>query len=132
MHADGTAWANADVEAGVVIRRAEGSKDTKYPELLDSPQVKLVTLACEIGGRWSERACHVVRQLAVAKARESPKHLRVAAQCAFEARWWALLSCTQQSALAATLVEDAVALLDGADAHQPELVDVLVDHARDR
>ena len=48
---------------------------------------------------------------------------------AYEARWWALLSCAQQDTLAATLVDDGLLLLDGHDAALPLIVDVIVDEA---
>ena len=128
LHADGTPWAGTVTEAGKSFQRAEDSKATSYPELQNSPLARLTTLACEVGGRWSEECCQVVAQLAHAKARAAPQHLRTAARCAYEARWWALLSCAQQSALAATLVDDAVVLLDGHDGAEPVIADVLVAH----
>ena len=68
-------------------------------------------------------------QLAAARARAAPRHLQLATRLAFEARWWALLSCCQQDALAATLVDVSIVLLDGADAAEPLLVDVILDEA---
>ena len=38
-----------------------------------------------------------------------------------------MLSCTQQDTLAATLVDDAILLLDGHDAAEPAVSEVLVD-----
>ena len=69
----------------------------------------------------------MVEQLAIAKAREAPPYLQAAARGAYEMRWWALLSCAQQNALAATLVDDSVLLLDGRDAPAPELAEILID-----
>ena len=69
----------------------------------------------------------MVEQLAAAKARAAPHHLQVSARLAYESRWWALLSCTQQDTLAATLVDDSILLLDGEDTAEPLLLDVLVD-----
>ena len=112
------------------LRRAEHDKDVTYPELVGSGAVRLTTLPCETGGRWSEACGKVIAGLAAARAREAPRHLQLSARLAFERRWWALLSCTQQDALAATLVDDGTLLLDGQDDQPPELVDVLVDEAR--
>ena len=126
LHADGTPWPGADAGAGVALRRGERDKDTTYPELVGSPLARLTTLACETGGRWSDGCREVVRQLASARSRSAPRHLQAASRCALEARWWALLSCCQQDAVAATLVDDAVGLLDGQDAPAPPLVDTLV------
>ncbi len=125
LHADGTPWPAAATRAGAALARAEASKVRTYPELAASPLVSLTTLACEVGGRWSQKCCDVVTQLARAKARESPRRLRTSAFCVFQARWWSLLSCAQQDSLAATLVDDAVPLLDGTDAPEPPLADLL-------
>ena len=130
LHCDGSPWQRADVTPGVALQRGERDKDVTYPELVDSDAVVLTTLACETGGRWSTACADVVAALAAARAREAPRHLQLAARLAFERRWWALLSCAQQDALAATLVDDAVRLLDGHDGLEVELVDVLVDERR--
>ena len=112
---------------GVAIRRAERDKDVTYPELVNSGQLRLLTLACEIGGRWSDTCRDTVRQLATVKAREAPRQLRSAAVRAWEQRWWALLSVAAQSALASTLVDDAPDLLGGWDGPEPEVVEMLQD-----
>ena len=70
----------------------------------------------------------MVSPLAVARARAAPEHMRLAARLAYESRWWFMLSCTQQDTLAATLVDDAILLLDGHDAAAPELSEVLMDY----
>ena len=44
-----------------------------------------------------------------------------------QSRWWALLSCAQQDALASTLVDDQELLLHGHDAVEPPLVDILME-----
>ena len=46
---------------------------------------------------------------------------------AWAARWWALLSVAAQEALAASLVEPSLQLLDGWDAAEPSLDDLLLD-----
>ena len=65
----------------------------------------------------------------MARARSAPRHLQLSARLAFESRWWTLLSCAQQDALAATLVDDSLSLLDGTDAAMPFPVDVIVNEA---
>ena len=95
--------------------------------LWSPPLALLVTLACEIGGRWSEGTIELVEQLAKARARGEPRRMQVAAQHAFAARWWALLSCAQQEALAASLLGDGLPLLDGHDGHGPIASEVMVD-----
>ena len=63
----------------------------------------------------------------IPKKQENLGHLQTAARHAYESRWWALRLCVQQDALAATLVDDAVVLLDGHDGNEPIIIDVLVD-----
>ena len=127
LHADGTHWASADTNNGVAIKRAEADKRDTYWDLVDSPHLHLMTLACEVGGRWSEACRTTIRGLAQAKSREAPNHARKAARIAWESRWWAILSVAQQDTLAATLVDDAVPLLGGHDGEEPTLPDVIYD-----
>ena len=127
LHSDGTVWAGADVRAGTAIARGEREKDRTYPELVDSPVLRLVTLAGETGGRWSEATAFLLRQLAQARGRDAPRRLRLSATLGWEQRWWAMLSVAAQSALASTLVDDAVVLLDGRDGQDPLLCDVCMD-----
>ena len=127
LHASGVPWARADIRAGESLERAEKDKADTYAELVNSEVAMLTTVACETGGRWSQTCQDVVCQLATARARAAPNHLQTATRLAYESRWWALLSCTQQDCLAATLVDDGLLLLDGLDALEPELTEVIVD-----
>ena len=129
LHCDGSPWAQADRVPGISFGRAAESKESTYPELVHSDVVKLTTLACEVGGRWSAECAEVLAKLAMARARASPRHLQLAARLSYENRWWALLSCAQQDSLAATLVDDAVCLLDGRDGWEPAVVDVVFARA---
>ena len=129
LHADGEPWAHADTVSGVAVRRGEHSKDVTYPELVESDVVRLTTLACEVGGRWGPASADFIAGLAAARARASPKFLQLSARLAFERRWWALLSCAQQDALAATLVDDAVPLLDGHDGEPVSAAEVVLGEA---
>ena len=127
LHTDGTVWAGADTVAGTAIKRAERNKERTYPELVDSSVLRLVTLACETGGRWSQTTADLTRQLATARSRDAPSRLRLAASLGWQKRWWAMLAVAAQDALASTLVDDAVVLLDGNDGLEPLLCDVLCD-----
>ena len=130
LHADGRPWARAAEEDGVAIRRGEAAKASTYPELLRSDAVRLVTVACEVGGRWSATCRSVLRRLAAARARTSPPALQGPARAAWLCRWSSLLSVTQQDAIAATLVDDVPLELDDADAVQPLEVAVWLDGPR--
>ena len=127
LHGDGTPWPHAAQRAGVALRRAEAAKDRAYPELVRSPVVRLVTVAVEVGGRFSETSLDVLRRLAGAKARSAPEALRAAARAAWLSRWATLLSVAVQDALAATLVDDAVLPLDGVDGEAPPAAAVWLD-----
>ena len=70
LHADGSVWLNADMTNGVAIARAEAAKARTYPELVDSDELRLTRLACEVGGRWSQTCVDVIRQLAKVRARD--------------------------------------------------------------
>ena len=145
LHGDGSPWAHADTAPGTSIRRAEATKRDAYPELVLSDSVHLLVLACEVGGRWSDACATTLAQLATARARACPTFLRASARSGFLERWWRLLSCAQQDrlgclieslsclalekqdSLAATLVDDSIALLDGVDAALPFAADVALD-----
>ena len=105
LHADGSIWHGADTKNGAAINRAEAAKRSTYPELVDSGELRLTTLACEVGGRWSQACVDLVRLLASARARDAPPRLQASARLAWESRWWSMLSVCLQDALAATMVE---------------------------
>ena len=119
LHADGTPWAGAADTDGIALARAERSKAAVYPELVGSSTVRLVTAACETGGRWSVASLALLRGFAQAKARSAPEPLRRAARGAWRRRWTALLSVAQQRALADTLVDAVPVELDGFDSEEP-------------
>ena len=50
-------------------------------------RARLVMLACETGGRWSEEPHSFRRQLAQARARSKPREMRAAARRAWFRRW---------------------------------------------
>ena len=127
LHANGSPWAGADTRGGTAIERGERDKARTYHELVNSDRLLLITLACEVGGRWSDTCRNTIRQLAAAKARAAPQHLRRSAQLAWSSRWWAMLSVSAQGALAAAILDDAVSVLDGHDGQEPALTDVLLD-----
>ena len=127
LRADGRPCPRAAEADGVAIQRGERAKRATYPELVQSDVVRLVTVACEVGGRFSEASAAIVRQLAAARARECAPPLRSAARAAWALRWTRLLSVTAQDCLAATLVDDVPADLDGTDGTPPLDVGVWLD-----
>ena len=127
LHANGTAWSRAHECAGTALDRAHDKKSDVYSDVETSSVVRLTTLACEVGGRWSEQCQNVIEQLAYARSREAPHFLQVAAKHAYASRWWALLSCAQQDAVAATLIQDGVVLFDRCDSPLSDITDLLSD-----
>ena len=56
---------------GAVLARARVDKERKYVELMDA-EPRLVVIAVETGGRWSNEALASLDSLASARARELP------------------------------------------------------------
>ena len=50
--------------AGAALRIARRAKERTYPEMLGSPRCRLVVLAVELGGRFSQEAAQFLRLLA--------------------------------------------------------------------
>ena len=73
LHANGTPVRGAAATDGVAIGIAEQRKWRRYPELQSSREARLVVVACETGGRWSDEAVGLVQDLAEAKARSAPE-----------------------------------------------------------
>ena len=119
LHADGSPWDHAATQDGIAISRAEQVKASTYPELVDSPVVRLVTVACEVGGRWNAESQSTLRSLAAGRARAAPPLLRHAARASWLLRWRTLVSVAQQDCLAASLVDDVPIDLDGVDGEPP-------------
>ena len=129
LHSNGTPWPRADLVAGVALQRAVQDKRSKYPELVRSSELRLTTLAAEVGGRWSDDTVVVVDELAHARARWEPPRLRASATVGWRHRWWTMLSIAAQESLAATLVDDRVSLLDANDGVTPTVTSILEDAA---
>jgi hypothetical protein len=127
---DGRPQPGADREDGTQLAVARRRKETKYRELLASRRCRLVVLAVEVGGRWSEEATKFVQQLAKAKARTVPAILRPSVRAAYFHRWTGMLAVAAQRALAATLLELPVDDAEGLDGDAPFLEEVLLDARR--
>jgi len=124
---NGTPQPGAATTDGTQLRAARARKERKYHELLASRRCRLVVLALEVGGRWSEEAVRFVRLLAKAKARTVPPLMRSAAVAAFFHRWTGIMAVAAQRALAATLLELPVDDAEGVDGDTPALEEVLGD-----
>jgi hypothetical protein len=68
-----TGCANRD---GAWLAEARRRKERTYPELMERCRCRLVVLALEVGGRWSDEALDFVRTLARARIKSAPELLR--------------------------------------------------------
>ena len=106
LHADGTARPGAARNDGVALRVARRRKERRYPELSGhNNRCRLVVLAGEVGGRWSDETRTFIRSLARFKERSEPPLLRKRVEQAWRLRWWSLLSCATARAFACSLVD---------------------------
>ena len=111
---------------GVALKAARRRKERPYPELLRrQARAKLVVLAVEVGGRWSEETRTFLSLLARAKVRSENHLLRKPVQQAWRLRWGSLLSCTTACAVASSMLE--LPWARGADGNTPALHDVEQD-----
>ena len=75
LAADGTPQTGAARVDGAVCTRARVDKERTYTELLRGDRCRLVVVALETGGRWSEEALQFVESLAAVRARDAPPAL---------------------------------------------------------
>ena len=85
---------------------ARVDKETQFPELVRSGRCRLVVLAIETGGRWSE-VVQVLWQFSQAKAKEVPPFMRFQVSLLWERRWTRMLAVTCAKAFAASMIEPA-------------------------
>ena len=95
LHGDGTARRGAANSSGVALHAAR-IKEATYPELSgEGGRARLVVLAAEVGGRWSQEASIFLRDLAKARAQAAPLILQGRVQAACLRRWSSLLACNR-------------------------------------
>ena len=105
---------------GAVLAEARRRKERTYPELSgEGGRARLVVLAAEVGGRWSEETAKFLVALAT-KAQASPFILQNRVRAAYLRRWGAVLACLAARAFTASLLDQrpvagwGVALSSGA------------------
>ena len=96
--------------AGAALQDARRNKERVYRELVASGRCRLMVLASEIGGRWSQETCTFLRLLASHRARQTPQILQQAVSTALLHRWSAMLT----HAAAATAYAASLQGSDGA------------------
>ena len=102
-------------------------KEITYPELLKGPMLRLVTAAAETGGRMNAGAHKLIRAAASSRARAEPMMMQSAICRALHTRWITMVSVAVQDAVAASLVNEGVALLEAADGPMPLPVQLWLD-----
>ena len=112
------------------LQAARRAKERTYPELVQGNRCRLVVLAMEVGGRWSDEASTFLRLLAKARSRAAPQALRAAATQAYLARWSALLTHAAQAPFAASLTLQDPAAQTGPESEPPPL-SILLEHSPD-
>ena len=81
-------------------------KEKTYPELQGrNGRVRLVVIAGEVGGRWSEETKAFLWSLACEKSRSEARVLRGSVRAAWYRRWSCLLACAAAKAVAMSLLE---------------------------
>ena len=121
LRRDGSPRPRCANEDGAAVAAARRRKELTYPELTSrNGRTRLVVLACEVGGRWSEEAQDFVRSLARAKARGESPYLRVRARQAWLLRW-----ATAARAFVLSLLERRGGL--GADGAIPSCSKVITE-----
>ena len=94
LRADGKPHRRCAEVDGAALAAARRRKERSYPVLVsDSQRTKLVVLAGEIGGRFSEETHTFVRLLARAKTRSISEPLRTRARQSWMFRRGSLLTC---------------------------------------
>ena len=79
LHADGRSRVGDAQHDGVALKVARRKKSTVHPKLVGPhSRAKLVVLAVEVGGRWSEETRVFLSQLASARARSEQPLTRLA------------------------------------------------------
>ena len=122
LSAEGVPHPKTTTVAGIRIEIAEARKPKKYREAAQARgRVRLVTLACETGGRWSDGCVNFVRVLAKHKASEAPPIMRRSAEYGWSSRWWSLLSCAAQRAFVSSITDVDIHFLQPSRAPQPSL-----------
>ena len=127
LASDGTAQPGAARVDGAVCSRAREDKERKYSELLRADRCRLVVVALETGGRWSEESLQFVESLAGARARDAPHALYHSAALAWRRRWARMIAVSCARSFASSLVAIPTAALQplgGADGCAPDLADL--------
>ena len=123
---EGVAQPRTATVNGARLEVARRRKEARYPELAgDRGRARLVVLAGEVGGRFSDETAQFLRALASAKVRDVPQLLQGRAHAAWLRRWSAMLACAAARAFALSLLDRDCSA--GVDGPTPSMHEVLGD-----
>ena len=126
LHSDGTAKRGTSVRGGAVLQEARRRKERTFAELNGAGgRARLVVLAAEVGGRWSDETTQFLRVLAKHRPPGAPGVMRQRVQSAWLRRWGNLLACNAAKAFALSLLDRRPPLGAGGDA--PSVHEVVRD-----
>ena len=112
--------------SGVRLEVARRRKEARYPELVgNGGRARLVVLAGEVGGRFSDETAQFLRGLASATVRDVPQILQGRAHATWMRRWSSILACAAARAFALSLLDRDCST--GVDGHTPSVHEVLGD-----
>ena len=94
-----------------VCTRAREDKERKYSEQLRADRCRLVVVALETGGCWSEGCLQFVESLAAVRARDAPPALFHSAALAWRRRWARMIAVSCARSFACSLVAIPTAAL---------------------
>ena len=124
LHCDGSARRGAGNRDGVALVAARRRKERTHPEVVrPGHRARLIVIAGEVAGRWSEEAASFLRHLAKARSRCEPATLQKRAEQGWRLRWGSMLACAAARAFAQSLLERRVP--GGGDGPTPSVQDVL-------
>ena len=81
---------SADKRAGVALVAVRRRKVARHPELIRGGPQRLVVLAAEVGGRWSDECQQFLRTLLRLRVQRAPPPLRASAARGWARRWWSV------------------------------------------
>ena len=103
LHCDGLQRQERLHQMVQLLARSRRRKERTYPELVHlRARTRLVVLAGEVAGRWSEETLRFIGLLARGRARNEIKLMRRRVEQAWRLRWWTMFSCDAARAFAAS------------------------------
>ena len=114
--------------SGAALRIARRAKERTYPEIVGGGRARLVVVALETAGKWSQEAATLLRLMARNNTQSFPVLLRQAARHAWISRWAAHMSAAAMRSFACSLLHLPASTTNNIDGPEPFLGDILTLH----